>query len=114
MSFGRVTQMLEMNFEVLQHFIGSLTALIERVRNMYNDARQLSSTVTRQSLEFGQSSLSTVREARSHFRRHPIKSLSLIALCITLLARTLRRKGLRLPGLRRQLPGGAATLAALS
>ena len=67
-SVGRIMQMLEMNFDVLQHFLGSLTALFERMRAMYNDACQLSSTVTRQSLEFGQSSLSTVREARSRSR----------------------------------------------
>ena len=54
MSFGRLTQMLEMNFEVMQHFLGSLMSLVERVRAMYSDARQLTSTVGRQSLEFGE------------------------------------------------------------
>ena len=54
MSFGRLTQMLEMNFEVLQHFLSSLMNLVERVRAMYTDARQLTSTVGRQSLEFGE------------------------------------------------------------
>ena len=38
MSFGRLTQMLEMNFEVMQHFLGSLVSLVERVRSMYADA----------------------------------------------------------------------------
>ena len=38
MSFGRLTQMLEMNFEVMQHFLGSLVSLVERVRAMYTDA----------------------------------------------------------------------------
>ena len=58
MSFGRLTQMLEMNFEVMQHFLGSLVSLVERVRAMYSDARQLTSTVGRQSLEFGERSIS--------------------------------------------------------
>ena len=71
MSFGRLTQMLEMNFEVMQHFLGSLVSLVERVRAMYSDARQLTSTVGRQSLEFGESSISTARQAKSRLRRHP-------------------------------------------
>ena len=29
MSFGRLTQMLEMNFEVMQHFLGSLVSLVQ-------------------------------------------------------------------------------------
>jgi hypothetical protein len=89
-SIGRITQMLEMNFEVLQHFLGSVTALVERMRTMYNDARTLSTTVGRQSLEFGQSSLTTVREARLRVRRHPLASLTIISLCLTLLFRLLR------------------------
>ena len=32
MSFGRLTQMLEMNFEVLQHFFSSLVALLENLK----------------------------------------------------------------------------------
>ena len=86
-SFGRITQMLEMNFEVLQHFLTSMVGLLERMRAIYQDACHLSSTVTRQSLEFGQTSLSTVREARTRFRRHPITSLTLISIALTLLLR---------------------------
>ena len=82
--------MLEMNFEVLQHFLTSFTGLLERLRAMYHDARQLTTTVGRQSLEFGQTSLSTVREARSHFRRRPIASLTLVGLALSLLLRFAR------------------------
>ena len=89
-SFGRITQMLEMNFEVLQHFLGSMVALIEKLRAMYRDACQLSSTVKRQSLEFGESSISTVREARTRFRRHPIASIALIGLALSVLLRFAR------------------------
>ena len=96
-----------MNFEVLQHFLSSLMALFERLRAIYNDARQLTSNVGRQSLEFGQSSLTTVSEARSRVRQYPVTSLSLACFCISLL--------LRRYGRRRGAPTGhlapAATLA---
>ena len=86
-STGRIMQMLEMNFDVLQHFLGSVQALIERVRAMYRDACQLTSTVGRQSLEFGQTSISTAREAHTRFRRHPMASLALVSLALTMLLR---------------------------
>ena len=89
-AFGRITQMLEMNFDVLQHFLGSMISLFERLRHMYNDAKQLTTTVSRNSLEFGQSSLSTVREARSRARRHPMTSLALISVALAVLLRTAR------------------------
>ena len=62
-SIGRITQMLEMNFEVLA-FIGSLTALIERVRQHV----QRRSTALIYCHAAGRSfrqATSTVREARS-------------------------------------------------
>ena len=34
-AFGRITQMLEMNFETLQHFLNAVIALFERMRSMY-------------------------------------------------------------------------------
>ena len=89
-SIGRITQMLEMNFDVLQHFLGSMISLFERLRHMYRDAATLTSTVSRQSLEFGQSSLSTVRDVRSRVRRHPLASLGLLSLGMTILLRALR------------------------
>ena len=104
--------MLEMNFEVLQHFLGSMVALMERLRTMYNDACTLSSTVSRQSLEFGQSSLSTVREARSRFRRHPIASLTLIGLALSVLLRFARHLRVTLGGPARRLRHRGAGLDA--
>ena len=89
-AFGRITQMLEMNFDVLQHFLGSMISLFERLRHMYQDAKQLTTTVSRNSLEFGQSSLSTVREARTRLRRHPLTSLTLISLALAVLLRAAR------------------------
>jgi len=117
-SFGRITQVLEMNFEVAQHFLTSLVALFERLRSMYHGACQLSSTVSRQSLEFGESSLSTARVARSRVRRHPIASLSLIGLCLSLLVRLVRSgMGARRRALGRlghaSAPAGAAGMSAL-
>ena len=97
MSFGRLTQMLEMNFEVMQHFLGSLVSLVERVRAMYSDARQLTSTVGRQSLEFGESSISTARQAKSRLRRHPLGSLALVCFALTLLLRRAWQRKRRLP-----------------
>jgi len=106
-SVGRITQMLEMNFEVLQHFLGSLVALVERVRALYGDAAQLSSRMCRQSLEFGATGMSTVRSAHSRVRRHPLASLGFIAAVLSILLR-LRRS---LASKRRLLGrGGAAVL----
>ena len=76
-----------MNFEVLQHFLGSLMGLVERLRAVYHDAHQLTSTVGRQSLEFGQSGLSTARDARSRFRKYPVTTLALVGFCLSLLLR---------------------------
>ena len=90
-SVGRITQMLEMNFEVLQHFLTSLVGLIERVRALYGDARQLTSRLCRQSLEFGESSMSTMQEAQSRVRRHPITACGLIVLCLSILLRLRQR-----------------------
>ena len=104
-AFGRIMQMLEMNFDVLQHFIGSMVSLVERVRHMYRDAAALTTNVGRQSLEFGQSSLSTARDVRSRVRRHPLASLGLISLCVTLLMRALRAASRR-----RRLHGPTAAL----
>ena len=84
---------------------------LERLRAMYSDARQLSSTVGRQSLEFGESSLSTVREARSRMRRHPVASLALVSLCVSLLLRFLRRRGAGRDGRLRDLFRSTATEA---
>ena len=86
-SFGRITHMLEMNFNVLQHFLGSMVALFERLRAVYGDACQLSSRVTRQSLEFGQSSISTASRARSRVLRHPMAAFALFSLCLSALFR---------------------------
>jgi hypothetical protein len=100
MGFGRLTQVLEMNFEVLQHFLGSLMSLCERVRAMHADARQLTSTMGRQSLEFGKSSISTAREAKSRIRRHPVASFALVCFALSVLLRARaygRRRGARLP-----------------
>mmetsp|Transcript_86920 Transcript_86920/g.261084 ORF Transcript_86920/g.261084 Transcript_86920/m.261084 type:complete len:112 (-) Transcript_86920:222-557(-) len=94
-----------MNFEVLQHFLASMMALIERLRAIYNDARQLTSSVGRQSLEFGQSSLSTVSEARSRVRQYPLTSISLVCFCLSLLV---RRYGLRGGPPRRRAPAAAS------
>tara|TARA_B110001452_G_C15228234_1_gene425649 strand:- start:958 stop:1899 length:942 start_codon:yes stop_codon:yes gene_type:complete len=91
MSFGRVTQMLEMNFDVLQHFLGSLMSLVERMRAMYTDARQLTGTVGRQSLEFGESSLTTARQVKSRLRRHPLSTLALACFALTVLLRSRAR-----------------------
>ena len=77
--------MLEMNFEVLQHFLGSLLALLERLRGMYRDACQ----VTRQSLEFGESSLGAARGAGSRVRRHPVLFVALVTALVTLVRRVL-------------------------
>ena len=95
MSFGRITQMLEMNFNVLQHFLGSMVALLERLRVVYGDVCQLSSRVTRQSLEFGQSSISTVRQARSRALRHPMAAFALVSLCLSALLRLRARTNSR-------------------
>ena len=73
--------MLEMNFEVLQHFLTSMVNLLERLRTMYRDACH----VSRQSLEFGHASMRTVEEARTVIRRRPIVSLTLISLALSLL-----------------------------
>jgi hypothetical protein len=105
MSFGRLTQMLEMNFEVMQHFLGSLVSLVERVRAMYTDARQLSSTVGRQSLEFGESSISTARQAKSRLRRHPLGSLALVCFALTVLLRRAWQRKRRLPPVSLPLEG---------
>ncbi len=98
--------MLEMNFEVLHHFLGSMATLFERIRNMYRDACQLSSTVGRQSLEFGQSGLTTAREARSRLRMHPLKAIGLALFALAMLIH--RRLS------RRRLGAGGAPSAALS
>jgi len=82
--------MLEMNFEVLQHFIGSASSLFERISTMYFDAQRATSVMHRQSLEFGESSYSVVRRVRFHARENPIKCLSLAAFCLGLLARYAR------------------------
>ena len=89
-SVGRITQMLEMNFDILQHFIGSLVSLIERVRALYADACQLTSKVHRQSLEFGESSLTTVRDAHSRVRRYPFASIAIVLTALSLLFRLKR------------------------
>ena len=89
-----------------------MMALLERLRAIYSDARQLTTSVGRQSLEFGQSSLSTVREARSRARRHPIASISLISLCVAILMRMLRRRGAGGGLFRRRLLGGPTAAAA--
>ena len=83
--------MLEMNFEMLQHFLTSLAGVLERMRAMHRDACQLTTTVSRQSLEFGQTSLSTVREARSRVRRHPLASAAVLSIALSLLVRFSRR-----------------------
>ena len=102
--------MLEMNFEVVQHFLSALVGLLERLSGLYNDACQLSSRVSRQSLEFGESGVSTALEVRSRVRRHPVKSLALITLCLSLLFR-LRGRGL--PRRRKQELTTAFACAAL-
>ena len=85
--------MLEMNFEVLQHFLTSLAGLLERMRAMHRDACQLTTTVSRQSLEFGQTSLLTVREARARVRRNPIASAAILSIALSVIVRFSR--GLR-------------------
>jgi hypothetical protein len=91
--------MLEMNFEVMQHFLGSASALFERLANMYHDAQRASSVIHRQSLEFGESSFSVVRRVRSHARDNPVKCLGLAAFCLGLLARFVQPKLRRRPAL---------------
>ncbi|KAL3893489.1 MAG: hypothetical protein SGPRY_014198, partial [Prymnesium sp.] len=86
-SSTRILHVIEMNFEVLQHFLGSMMALLERLRTIYRDTRQLTSTVGRHSLEFGQSSLSTASQARSRLARHPLAASSLFAFCLALILR---------------------------
>jgi hypothetical protein len=105
-SVGRITQMLEMNFEVLQHFLGSLSALCERLRGMYHDARNLTASVGRQSLEFGQAGVSSARDARSTLRDHPLKALGLLVFALGLL---IRRYGWRRRLTARGAAPGAAT-----
>ena len=85
--------MLEMNFEMLHHLLTSLAGVLERMRAMHRDACQLTTTVSRQSLEFGQTSLSTVREARLRARRHPIASAAILSIALYLIVRFSR--GLR-------------------
>ncbi|KAL1496608.1 hypothetical protein AB1Y20_014212 [Prymnesium parvum] len=89
-SSTRILQVIEMNFEVLQHFLGSMMALFERLRAIYNDTRQLTSSVGRHSLEFGESSLSTARVAKSRVWRYPLSSLGLVCFCLMLLQRRYR------------------------
>lgn len=98
-SSSRLLHVIEMNFEVLQHFLSSMMALVERIRTIYRDTRQLTTTVGRQSLEFGQSSLSTASEARSRIRQYPLTSFSLVCFCFLLL---LQRYGQRLSRLSRR------------
>jgi hypothetical protein len=89
--------MLEMNFEVMQHFLGAAGALFERLTNMYHDAQRATSVIHRQSLELGESSFSVVRRVQSHARDHPVKCLGLAAFCLGLLARFVRPKLRRRP-----------------
>merc|ERR1712087_417634 len=87
-SVGRITHMLEMNFEVLQHFLNSAAMLCEKLRALYSDAALVTSAMGRQSLEFGESSLSTAQRARSRLQQHPIKTvLGLVSLSFLLLMR---------------------------
>jgi len=115
-SVGRIMQMLEMNVEVLQHFVGSMVAFFERMRALYGDACQLSSNVRLQSLEFGESGLTTVREARSHMRRRPLVSFGLICAAFSMLLQL--RRWLSHRRLRYPLPmlgvGGDARTAAVA
>ncbi len=172
-AFGRITQMLEMNFETLQHFLNAVIALVERMRSMCaprppppppprgaphltpapprargpprapahtpplprpptgagpradpdggfwppppgrgpappdrplcarsdsraaarraRDACQLSTTVTRQSLEFGESSLSSARRVEKGIRRRPLATAGLVAFILALLTRLISR-----------------------
>ena len=85
-------------------------SLCERMRVMYTDARQLTSTFGRQSLEFGESSLSTARRAKSRLRRHPLASLALACFALTVLLRRGARMRQRLP---QRPPPVAAAAAAL-
>ena len=82
--------MLEMNFEVLQHFLTSLSSLYERLHSMYTRSRSLPASVRRQSLEFGRGSLSTVLHAHSHLRRNPLAALGAISVVLGLLVKFLR------------------------
>ncbi len=89
-SIGRITQMLEMNLEVLQHFLNSLSSLYERLHSMYTRSRSLTASVRRQSLEFGRGSLSTALHAHSHLRRNPLAALGVISVVFGLLVKFLR------------------------
>ena len=64
---------------------------MERLRNMYADAARVTSDMRRQSLEFGESSLSTVKRAQSRVRKQPLTCMGIVALCLLILQRYYRR-----------------------
>ncbi len=58
---------------------------------MYADAVRVTTDMRRQSLEFGESSLSTVQKAQSRVRKQPLTCMGIVALCLLILQRYVRR-----------------------
>ena len=85
LTFGRITQLMEMNLEAVLRFIGALGAFTERLRSMSGDFSSLStltSSVRRRSIEFGESSLARLRQVQMDRQRVLSASAVLIALLL--------------------------------
>jgi hypothetical protein len=64
-----VTQLLEMNLEMILRFIGSVAAFSERLRSVGGDVSSLTASVQRQSIEFGERQVARLRQLRPDRRR---------------------------------------------
>lgn len=91
-TFGRLTQLLEMNFETLHHFLGALGAFAERVRAVSGEFSSLGVSVRRQSIEFGEASVARLHQLRGRPRR--LAAVLLLVLALVLRA-VLRARGSR-------------------
>lgn len=82
-----------MNLETVLRFVGSLAAFGERMHTVSGDVSSLTSSVHRQSIEFGERSLARLRQIRLNRRR-------LVAGLLCALALALRLRGQARPAVR--------------